>query len=384
MRTTNALIIVFVCIVALWLFRSATSACHPRDLALVHTESTFMRADSNADGQLSRTEFAVAAAELSAGFAAAASRAESLRGVELPAGERPAGERPAAGALLAPVLAGPVSPAAPSSLPQCSILVFWHVVKTAGTTMRTVLQRQAQFGEFECVAATRGPHPMGPHPTPHAPAVRMRHALCLSTATLAIPRAPRYIYSDTVTKPRWQLIMHQLSQATRLPRLPHTASPTAPPPHHLPHCLPQARVHTLPHRHTTATATPGAPHREIAHGRPPPSALWPHAPRRASPCAQRVAPRRIIIELHSEWGLPTSFFADVAQLRALYAPLGCRVTLGTVLRHPVAWYLSLFNWRASNAIPLCQWQLPSDGISRQVGGHAEAATMRTRGCSRAC
>ena len=159
MRTTNALIIVFVCIVALWLFRSATSACDPRDLALVSTESstaTFMRADSNSDGQLSRTEFAVAAAELRAGFASAASRAESLRGGrELPAGEPPAAQRPAAGALLAPASAGPVSPAAPSGLPQCSILVFWHVVKTAGTTMRTVLQRQAQLGEFECVAATR-------------------------------------------------------------------------------------------------------------------------------------------------------------------------------------------------------------------------------------
>ena len=122
---------------------------------------------------------------------------------------------------------------------------------------------------------------------------------------------------------------------------------------------------------------------------------------------QRVAPRRIIVELHSEWGLPTSFFADVAQahahahahaqpdpnphpnphpnsnhdpnpdpnpdrtqLRALYEPLGCRVTLGTVLRHPIAWYLSLFNWRASNAIPLCQWQPPADGISRQVRADA--------------
>ena len=105
------------------------------------------------------------------------------------------------------------------------------------------------------------------------------------------------------------------------------------------------------------------------------------APRRASPCAQNVASRRIIVELHSEWGLPTSFFADVAQLRALYEPIGCRVTLGTVLRHPIAWYLSLFNWRASNTIPLCQWQPPADGISRQVGGDARAATMRMRGCN---
>ena len=122
------------------------------------------------------------------------------------------------------------------------------------------------------------------------------HGMPVPAATLPVSRTPRYIYSDTVVKPRWQLIMHQLSQ--------------------------------------------------------------------------RVASRRIIVELHSEWGLPTSFFADVAQLRALYEPLGCRVTLGTVLRHPIAWYLSLFNWRASNAIPLCQWQPPADGISRQVRADA--------------
>jgi len=169
MRTTNAVIIVFVCIVALWLFHSATSACDPRDLALVSTESstaTFTRADSNSDGQLSRAEFAVAAAELRAGFASAASRAESLRGGELPAAELPAGQRPAVGALLAST--GPVSPAARSGLPQCSILIFWHVVKTAGTTMRTVLQRQAQLGEFECAAAARAHTP--------APRGRLRHA----------------------------------------------------------------------------------------------------------------------------------------------------------------------------------------------------------------
>ena len=80
--------------------------------------------------------------------------------------------------------------------------------------------------------------------------------------------------------------------------------------------------------------------------------------------------RRIILELHSEWGLPLSFFADVATLRGMYEPLGCRVTLGTVLRQPIAWYLSMFNWRASNTIPLCQWQPPRDGLSRQVVGRA--------------
>ena len=182
----------------------------------------------------------------------------------------------------------------------------------------------------------------------------------VSTATLPVPRAPRYVYSDTVTKPRWQLIMHQLSQATRLPPSPTHA---------------RAQAQHAAHRRRTAPPRPANLHAAR------PSGLWPRAPRRASPCAQHVASRRIIVELHSEWGLPTSFFADVAQLRALYEPLGCRVTLATVLRHPIAWYLSFFNWRASNAIPLCQWQPPADGISRQVGGDAGAATIRMRGCN---
>ena len=200
-------------------------------------------------------------------------------------------------------------------------------------------------------------HPC-PHPStsrPNAPFVPR-----LSTATLPVPRAPRYIYSDTVIKPRWQLIMHQLSQATRLPPSPTHA---------------RAQAQHAAHRRRTAPPRPANLHAAR------PSGLWPRAPRRASPCAQHVASRRIIVELHSEWGLPTSFFADVAQLRALYEPLGCRVTLATVLRHPIAWYLSFFNWRASNAIPLCQWQPPADGISRQVGGDAGAATIRMRGCN---
>ena len=65
--------------------------------------------------------------------------------------------------------------------------------------------------------------------------------------------------------------------------------------------------------------------------------------------------RRLIIELHSEWGLPRSFYADVRLLRELYEPLGCKVTLATVLRHPFSFYLSWFNWRASNYMPLCTW-----------------------------
>ena len=293
LQRINVVLVLLVGLVALWLFRSATSACDPRDLALIRTEGTFAtfeRADADGDGRLSVAEFAIAAAELRAGFATGSSAQQSipvrppqLRGDPLPAatataepnapvsvsvavpaaraGGAPLVERvDAGGGVAAAAASGAAAPepaataaGAPEPMPpKCSILIFWHLVKTAGTTMRTVLQRQAQIGEFE------------------------------------------YVYSDTLLKPRWQLIMHQLSS--------------------------------------------------------------------------RVAHRRIILELHSEWGLPKSFFADVAQLRQMYEPLGCRVTLGTVLRQPIAWYLSMFNWRASNTIPLCQWQPPRDGISRQITG----------------
>uniref|UniRef100_A0A7S2GI19 Uncharacterized protein n=1 Tax=Haptolina brevifila TaxID=156173 RepID=A0A7S2GI19_9EUKA len=63
-----------------------------------------------------------------------------------------------------------------------------------------------------------------------------------------------------------------------------------------------------------------------------------------------------------------SFFADVRRLRRLYEPLGCRVTLATVLRHPLNLYLSWFNWRASNYLPLCAWDPPRDPQSRQLLG----------------
>lgn len=85
---------------------------------------------------------------------------------------------------------------------------------------------------------------------------------------------------------------------------------------------------------------------------------------------QNVATRRLIVEIHGEWGVPRSFFADVRRIRELYeVPLGCRVTLVTMLRHPVLWYLSHWNWRASKAIPLCQYMPARDGLSRQLTGH---------------
>jgi len=38
------------------------------------------------------------------------------------------------------------------ALPSCSVLFFHHVEKTAGTTLRSVLQRQAQLGQFDFVS----------------------------------------------------------------------------------------------------------------------------------------------------------------------------------------------------------------------------------------
>ena len=84
-------------------------------------------------------------------------------------------------------------------------------------------------------ASLSAPPPPMPTAQPLAGACAM-HGMPVPAATLPVPRTPRYIYSDTVVKPRWQLIMHQLSQATRLPPLrtpAHTGATrrTPPPPH---------------------------------------------------------------------------------------------------------------------------------------------------------
>ncbi len=209
----------------------------------------FDRADGDRDGKVTRDDF-IEAARTTIG-----PRAEKSGGpvtALLPAASPTGAQTAALPAVVDGALPMTSASSASAELPQCSILFFFHIVKTAGTTMRTVLQRQAQLGDFE------------------------------------------YVYTDTTKKPRWQLIMHQLSH--------------------------------------------------------------------------KVAARRIIIELHSEWGLPRSFFADVRRIRRLYEPLGCRVTLGTVLRHPFTFYLSWFNWRASNYLPLCMWDPPRDPQSRQLLG----------------
>lgn len=57
-----------------------------------------------------------------------------------------------------PVLSG-------EALPECSLVFFFHIVKTGGTTLRSVLQRNAQLGDFEYVYT--GVHV--PQPPQHPP-----------------------------------------------------------------------------------------------------------------------------------------------------------------------------------------------------------------------
>ena len=269
----GTLLVVAAALVALWLYatrRAATSAI--RLSAPLEATSLFDRADRDADGLLSPAEFALATAELSQRPSHAKQSQSPLTLSPqtlqlLPPQQAPiriggiAAADPAAAAAAVPPasISAAFSAAITASTawdarppPQCSLLFFYHIVKTAGTTMRTVLQRQAQLGDFE------------------------------------------YIYSDTTRKPRWMLLMHQLSHP--------------------------------------------------------------------------VARRRMIVELHSEWGLPRSFYADIKRIRKMYEPLGCTVTLATVLRHPLSFYLSWFNWRASNYMPLCLWDPPRDPQSRQLSG----------------
>jgi hypothetical protein len=254
----------FALAVVLWVWTTQGRAPEDeraRALASPAAVAIFDRADRDADGVLSKTEFAAASIEVSRKRTAAAvlplvptSPIAAAEAVQVPSSTGQTTATTTASPFTAAAAAAAAVPhgGAAQPLPQCSILFFYHIVKTAGTTMRTVLQRQAQLGDFE------------------------------------------YVYTDTTRKPRWQLLMHQLTHP--------------------------------------------------------------------------VAHRRIIIELHSEWGLPRAFFADVRRLRGLYEKLGCTVTLATVLRHPLNFYLSWFNWRASNYMPLCLWDPPRDPQSRQLLG----------------
>ena len=253
-------LVVAACVVAtcVWLLTSGAQQTI-RVSAPAAVGRAFDAADHDRNDQLSRTEFAMAAEQvMMAGSVpshahAAAQLSQEVPRVELqpPLTSTPQPSTTAAASL----------PPQQEALPQCSLVFFYHIVKTGGTTMRTVLQRQAQLGEFE------------------------------------------YIYTDTTRKPRWQLLMHQLTHP--------------------------------------------------------------------------VSSRRIIIELHSEWGLSRTFFADVARLRGLYEPLGCKVTLATVLRHPLNFYLSWYNWRAANYMPLCLWDPPRDPQSRQLTGYGLPFVMPT-------
>ena len=40
----------------------------------------------------------------------------------------------------------------------------------------------------------------------------------------------------------------------------------------------------------------------------------------------------------------------------------------------------MFNWRASNELPLCQWEPPRDGLSRQLLGYGLPFCSRSSGC----
>ena len=311
-RRIEALLIFVAAVGSVWLYSSSSlrsTVSHGSAMSsatpTVPLSEIFVRADVDGDGKLSFAEFGVAGAELSAPLrrtatptsralpdtaAAATTAAASVpttpatptyrderriapmatvsaaaAAVPQPATPASATTAPSIGRI-GPMAATMAGPAAQAELPKCSLLFFYHIVKTAGTTMRTILQRQAQLGEFE------------------------------------------YHYTDTTKKPRWHLLMHQLS-------------------HH-------------------------------------------------------VAPRRAIFELHSEWGLPISFYADVRRIRSLYEPLGCRVTLATVLRHPLNLYLSWFNWRASNYLPLCAWDPPRDLQSRQLLGWGLPFVMPTQSSTR--
>ena len=38
------------------------------------------------------------------------------------------------------------------ALPKCSVVFFHHLEKTGGTTLRSILQRHAQFGDFDFIS----------------------------------------------------------------------------------------------------------------------------------------------------------------------------------------------------------------------------------------
>jgi hypothetical protein len=161
--------------------------------------AAFRRADLDGDASLSREEIRVVMRELGAVLntpdgitpnvqppAHVTQDATPASKTAMPAADAGSSASPATGApkvTISPTWpsASPPSTArsaraastATRELPQCSLLFFYHIVKTGGTTMRTVLQRQAQLGHFE------------------------------------------YLYSDTMKKPRWWLILHQLTQKAR-------------------------------------------------------------------------------------------------------------------------------------------------------------------------
>lgn len=144
------------------LLSTALPAAGPSQLS-----AAFARADLDGDGKLSTAEFSAAAAEIARrrGISGPPTRwgVDASGSAARPSSAATTGR--ATAAMLARSAAHPAAAANRSAsdvgvaaagqavgesgaifpLPKCSILFFLHVVKTAGTTMRSVLQRQARL-----------------------------------------------------------------------------------------------------------------------------------------------------------------------------------------------------------------------------------------------
>ena len=76
----------------------------------------------------------------------------------LPRVSTPAAALPSSIEVMAATVSAPMSPPArrpalvSQGLPNCSVVFFHHLEKTAGTTVRSILQRHAQLGEFELMS----------------------------------------------------------------------------------------------------------------------------------------------------------------------------------------------------------------------------------------
>jgi len=101
-------------------------------------------------------------------------------------------------AVVTGILGAPEPIVSGEPLPQCSLIFFFHIVKTGGTSMRAVVQRNVQMGDFEYVyAGARGPRPTSASPAHARPPLHPRTkpaALCAGgakrSAMVSRPRSP--------------------------------------------------------------------------------------------------------------------------------------------------------------------------------------------------